>query len=421
MTNKVAVIGAGISGLSVSSFMKDKGYDVSIFESSENVGGLVKCDIVDGVLFHRVGGHVFNTKNKVIEHWFWSKFKKEDFISTDRNAKVLIDNNIEVGYPIENSLYLLEPNLTSKIIKDFLELSGKDIDVKRLDNFGDFLRYNFGTTLYEYYFKPYNEKIWNVDLASIPLPWLDGKLPMPNFLETIVSNIFRKDEKNMVHSSFYYPQKGGSQFIVNQLSSGLDIKLNSKISSIVRLPNSRLLIEGTEYDTVVYTGDVRELSNILQNIHLDSNLDAKIKSLRSNATCNVLCEVKKNDLSWLYLPSSNIAAHRIIFTGNFSSENNGNRSGTTCTVEFSGEYSEDYMLEEISKLPWEVKPLSFNREPNSYVIQDFNTRNNINALKNILEQSNIYLLGRFAEWEYYNMDKAMEAALKLVKKKCGYR
>jgi UDP-galactopyranose mutase len=25
----------------------------------------------------------------------------------------------------------------------------------------------------------------------------------------------------------------------------------------------------------------------------------------------------------------------------------------------------------------------------------------------------IYLLGRFAEWEYYNMDKAIEAAMKL--------
>ena len=39
----------------------------------------------------------------------------------------------------------------------------------------------------------------------------------------------------------------------------------------------------------------------------------------------------------------------------------------------------------------------------------------IGSLKNELKKDNIYLLGRFAEWEYYNMDVAMGAALDLVK------
>jgi UDP-galactopyranose mutase len=32
----------------------------------------------------------------------------------------------------------------------------------------------------------------------------------------------------------------------------------------------------------------------------------------------------------------------------------------------------------------------------------------------ILGPHSIYLCGRFAEWEYYNMDKAIEAAINLV-------
>ena len=40
----------------------------------------------------------------------------------------------------------------------------------------------------------------------------------------------------------------------------------------------------------------------------------------------------------------------------------------------------------------------------------------ITSLKEILETQGIYLLGRFAEWEYYNMDAAMGAALDLNKR-----
>jgi UDP-galactopyranose mutase len=41
----------------------------------------------------------------------------------------------------------------------------------------------------------------------------------------------------------------------------------------------------------------------------------------------------------------------------------------------------------------------------------------INDLKFDLEKNNIYLCGRAAEWEYYNMDAAMGAALDLYNNK----
>ena len=37
----------------------------------------------------------------------------------------------------------------------------------------------------------------------------------------------------------------------------------------------------------------------------------------------------------------------------------------------------------------------------------------IQSLKKKLKEQGFYLLGRFAEWEYYNMDVAMGAALDL--------
>jgi len=139
----------------------------------------------------------------------------------------------------------------------------------------------------------------------------------------------------------------------------------------------------------------------------------KVADLQSNGTSNVLCETDPNNLSWLYLPEAKFKAHRIIYTGNFSSTNNEGSNRTTCVVEFSGKQDQSEMFEELKILPGNLKALAFNYEPNSYIIQNETTREDILHLKSLLKPYRIYLLGRFAEWEYYNMDKCIEAAMEL--------
>ena len=60
---------------------------------------------------------------------------------------------------------------------------------------------------------------------------------------------------------------------------------------------------------------------------------------------------------------------------------------------------------------------SNNYEKYTYPIQKDDTRCLIKQLKDTLEPNGIYLLGRFAEWEYYNMDVAIGAALDLYNSK----
>ena len=77
MKNKLAIIGAGISGITAGAILKDT-HDVTVFEAHASIGGLVHCDRADGYLYHRIGGHVFNSKNQEVLNWFWSKFNKEE-------------------------------------------------------------------------------------------------------------------------------------------------------------------------------------------------------------------------------------------------------------------------------------------------------------------------------------------------------
>jgi protoporphyrinogen oxidase len=411
MKENITVIGAGISGLAISKMLKDD-FDVQLLEKSEKVGGLVKCDLVDGVLFHKVGGHVFNAKNKEVFDWFWSHFdQNKEFIKATRNAKILINSKI-IGYPIENYLYEFDKQLVSSIIKELLESQNKNKSVgQESSNFESFLKSNFGETLFELYFKPYNQKIWNTDLSKVPLGWLEGKLPMPNIQEIIVSNIKREEDGSMVHSTFYYPCSGGSQFVADRLSQDLKVINNTSIISIEFSPDGIILNKTILADKAIYTGDIRKLSQIIRtNSEQLNDALSQVVDFKSNGTSNLLCECDDNDISWLYIPEDFTRAHRIIYTGNFSVSNNGNKR-KTCVVEFSGLVELKVMQAEIKKLPGNLKPIKHNYEPNSYVIQEIDTRKKVDNLKSLLEPLGIYLLGRFAEWEYYNMDKAIESAM----------
>jgi protoporphyrinogen oxidase len=411
---RIAIVGAGISGVSAGKILKSKGRDVVIFEKASQPGGLVRCDRIGGHLFHRTGGHVFNAKDKEVLNWFWSQFDREnEFIPARRNAKIWM-NGKYIGYPIENYLYQLDKSEVIKILTDVLALQAKGYrDPFSYANFSDFLVGNFGETLFKMYFKPYNDKIWHSDLTQVPLHWLEGKLPMPDYRQLLLSNLLREEEKGMVHSTFYYPKSGGSQFIVDRLSDGLEIISNCPIHAITSKAGKWLINNDQLFDRVIYTGDVRRLHSILELPDGEAaNSVGLVQNLKSNGTSNILCETDDTDLSWLYLPGEETKAHRIIYTGNFSPTNNAN-TRKSCVVEFSGKVSEEDGIKELAALPGNLKALAYNYEPNSYVIQEKDTRVKIQDIKRTLEPMGFYLLGRFAEWEYYNMDKAIESALKL--------
>ena len=90
---RIAVIGAGVSGMTTAHLLKDKA-NVIVFEKDNKPGGLIKCRRVNGNLFHTCGGHVFNSKRQDVLDWFWSKFNRdEEFSKADRNSVVFMDSD----------------------------------------------------------------------------------------------------------------------------------------------------------------------------------------------------------------------------------------------------------------------------------------------------------------------------------------
>lgn len=403
---RYVIIGGGVSGLSVARLLSAH-HDVTVLEAESVVGGLLRCEEREEGLFHTCGGHVFNTKFQEVMDWFWTLFDKQDFMETNRNSAVIMDDNTVVSYPIEDHIYMLDRSISNHIVDDWLTLY--KIKKENPQNFEDFLEQRFGKTLYDLYFKPYNQKIWRRSLREVPLSWLEGKLPMPSVEDMLLHNMYHIEERKFVHSSFFYPRKKGSQFIVDTLAKGLNIKYNSKVE-MIRQTTAGWEVNGIPCDCVVFCGNVKQLPSLMKGIE---GYTDDIEKLEYHGTTSVFCEIDHNPYSWVYMPSNDYEAHRIICTGNFSPNNN-HSSRLTATVEFTDEISQERIIENLKCIPMYPHYITHHYTPCSYPIQDKNTREMIGSLKNTLAESGIYLCGRFAEWEYANSDVCMNSALSLV-------
>lgn len=411
--SKIAVVGAGVSGLTAARLLADKpNNQVVVYEAESSPGGLIRCQRVNGSLFHLCGGHVFNSKRQDVLDWFWKQFdKSSEFHAADRRSVVYMPDGLVVPYPIEDHMYYFPQAIQEQFEQDLCDIENGRYPEPR--NFEEFLRGRFGETLYRLYFEPYNRKVWRRDLKQVSLSWLEGKLPMPTVEEMRYNNRYHVDEKQFVHSSFFYENQDGSQFLANRLAEGLDIRYSTPVQEI-HLQGQQIRVNGEEYDQLVWCGNIKHVIPLLHKIPSLKHYMKAIEDLDYHGTTAVFCELDSNPYTWVYQPGSSHESHRIICTGNFAPSNNA-EGKMTGTIEFTDVISEKDIRSQLERMPFHPRYLAHHYSPYTYPIQNQETREMIRSLKETLAPYQIYFTGRFADWEYYNMDVAMGAAMDLCR------
>ena len=97
---KVAIIGAGLAGLSAALTLQDAGCDVELFESSDRVGGRVATDLIDGYRLDR-GFQLINARYPELVRLH--VISELEFISAARTIDVAIDSHVvALGDPRRN-------------------------------------------------------------------------------------------------------------------------------------------------------------------------------------------------------------------------------------------------------------------------------------------------------------------------------
>ena len=129
----------------------------------------------------------------------------------------------------------------------------------------------------------------------------------------------------------------------------------------------------------------------------------------------MLWETDEVENTWTYFPEKETIFHRHIHIGNFFRP----KKNFTIT-EVIGERSYAELESAGRKIEYLKRPIDFNQSDYAYVVYDKNYSENKKSILNYLEDIGFYTLGRFGEWEYYNMDICIKKSIDLAKKIVKY-
>lgn len=418
MKIKYLIIGGGISGLTLANYLKD---NYLIIEKENEVGGYCRT-IKKGNYIWDYAGHFFHFKTDEFKEKFLNVIPKEDIIYQDKCTKILYKNDL-IDYPFQTNIHQLEKQEFIDCLYDLFNKEEKD----KYDNFLDMLYGKFGKGIVEKFLKPYNEKLYAIDLTELDVDAMGRFFPYAD-KEAIIKNM-KSNSNNSYNNSFLYPKNGAGSFI-KVLSDNLakdKILLNTSVKSI-DLTNKKVVLSNDkviEYDYLINTISLPNFIKLTnENLNLADSLSYN-KVLVFNLGFN-----KKSTLvneHWLYIPSKDCNYYRIGFYDNIL-----NQDKLSMYVEIGYGKNDIIDNKEIEKQlcltldnlkKQNIIDDTFKLEEYVSIVMDpayvhinSKTDKEVKEYFKDLENKNVYSIGRYGGWTYCSMEDCMLEAKKLVEK-----
>ncbi len=275
---KTGIIGAGASGLSLALMLDG---EFTVFERRDRTGGHCHTTVRDGWTFDQ-GPHIMFSKNVDVLD-FMIKSLGDNVHQSTRNNKVFVDHRM-VKYPFENDLASLELSsrarcLLTYLFNDHAALAQEPTDLS------DWFLGNFGEGMTDLYFRPYNEKVWNVALEDLSMTWSE-RIPLPPAHDVVRGALGEATEGYLHQLHYQYPREGGYQAITDAWARRIapeSIRLNTGVQGIERVVDGVMVTSDTGsfvFDRVVSTVPLPTLLDLIRDVP-DRVRDA-VASLRIN-------------------------------------------------------------------------------------------------------------------------------------------
>lgn len=425
---KVAILGAGLSGISTAFFlMKHKEFDeIKLFEKADDVGGLCRSIKKDGLVYD-IGPHILFSKDKEMLQLMLDMLDKKNML---KRSNQIIFKNRYIQYPFENDLSKLPQDDLDYCINTFLHNPYENYEVTNMIQF--FLK-QFGEGITNTYLRPYNEKIWKYDPAFMNTTMVE-RIPKPTKDEIKRSASGETIDGYLHQLYFSYPSTGGIEAVIRGFQSSLnekcEILLNESVSNLERCQNKYLIKSANiiyEADIVISTIPVQELTKAYKNA--EANIGRFVNDLHYNSIIIGFIRTKRDlcgDNFAFMIPEKDIIFHRISKM-DFLGESY-KTDGASYMVEITyrkndqiDNMSNEMLFNEIKKglikigfseKEEEITLVNLTKHPYAYVIYDLNHQPNMEQIRNYYCNEGVILTGRFGNFEYWNMDKVLREALK---------
>jgi protoporphyrinogen oxidase len=207
----VAVIGAGPAGLTAAYMLCKRGIDVTVIEADpQYVGGISRTVKNNGFHFD-IGGHRFFSKSQQVED-FWNEILPNDMLERPRSSRIYYRNRF-FQYPLKPFEALFQLGILESVLCVLSFLKARVRPHKNPVSFQDWVSNQFGSRLFNIFFKTYTEKVWGMSCRDISADWAAQRIKGLSLYSAVKAALLPKPKakKHVIKTlidTFRYPRKG---------------------------------------------------------------------------------------------------------------------------------------------------------------------------------------------------------------------
>jgi protoporphyrinogen oxidase len=425
---QLGILGAGASGLSLA-LLTDA--DFVVIEGEGRPGGHAASTSIDGWVFDQ-GPHIMFSRDEVLLECMVASLG-ENVHRCRRNNKVAMAGTL-AGYPLENDLAALPLPLRSDALISLLRTRETHREPR---NLADWFTANFGEVLVSAYFRPYNEKVWNLPLESLSMSWAE-RIPRPP-PEDVIRGALGEVSDGYLHQLFYsYPLRGGYSALMDAWASGVpaqDLVLGSPVARVVPAGDS-VVVETSRGDwrvgQVVSTLPLKHLVEMVPGV--PASVSAAVSRLIVNPiviTTLGFAGQDPNQFTSVYIPDEDYLVNRVSFPAVFSPHNAPSgcfsvQAEITCApgselLSWTDDAICDHVLGGLrrrSLVPPEHEPVFrlTERIDQGYVVYTNGYEDDVQLAAGWFASQGIIIHGRFGSHQYLNVDGCLRRSIELARK-----
>ncbi len=356
------IVGAGLFGAVFAQEMKRKGKTCLVIDKREHIGGNIYTKEIKGIQVHMYGAHIFHTSNQEVWDYVNQYVRFNHYI----NSPIAIYREELYNLPFNmNTFSKMWGIKTPKEAKDMIEAQRADLQIAEPKNLEEQALSLAGKDVYEKLVKGYTEKQWGRDCKELPA-FIIKRLPM-RF--TYDNNYFTDPYQGI--------PIGGYTQLIEKLLEGTEVKTNCEFKCFLKETSDR-------FEKILYTGMIDE--------YFDYALGAlEYRSLRFEHEVLEGCDNYQGNAVVNYTERE-IPYTRIIEHKHFEF---GTGPDTVITREYPAEWQKG-------------------DEP-YYPVNDEKNGSLYAKYRELAEkEKNVLFGGRLGQYQYYDMDKVIAAALKMA-------